>query len=247
MLHCTLYHPPGNEIYRSKEQNVTISVFEVDGYKERIWCQNLCYIAKLFLDHKTLQYDVDPFLFYCLTEVSDKGCHFVAYFSKEKYSEANNNVACILTIPAHQRKGYGKFLISLSYEISKIEKKWGSPEKPLSDLGRVSYIRFWSDVLMDLLIEKHSKNEIISIKQIQDQTAFSLPDIQLALKEMGVLKYSKGNWLLEITDDMVKNRDAKRNRVISKDRIHVRPCDSTKLRFVPYNGTLWTQRGRGYG
>jgi hypothetical protein len=49
---CTLRHPPGNEIYRSQEKNVNISVFEVDGCKEITYTQNLCYIAKLFLDHK---------------------------------------------------------------------------------------------------------------------------------------------------------------------------------------------------
>jgi hypothetical protein len=29
----------------------------------------LCLLSKLFLDHKTLYYDVDPFLFYVMTEV----------------------------------------------------------------------------------------------------------------------------------------------------------------------------------
>ena len=48
-------------------------VFEVDGYEQRIYCQNLCYIAKLFLDHKTLYYDVDPFLFYVLCEIDERG------------------------------------------------------------------------------------------------------------------------------------------------------------------------------
>ena len=27
---------------------------QVDGHKSRIYCQNVCYLAKLFLDHKTL-------------------------------------------------------------------------------------------------------------------------------------------------------------------------------------------------
>ena len=45
------------------------------------------------------------------------------YFSKEKCSEEGYNLACILTLPAYQRKGYGKFLISMSYELSKIEGK----------------------------------------------------------------------------------------------------------------------------
>ena len=48
-------------------------MFEVDGLEERLYCQNLCYIAKLFLDHKTLYFDVDPFLFYVLCEVDDRG------------------------------------------------------------------------------------------------------------------------------------------------------------------------------
>jgi hypothetical protein len=34
-----------------------------------MFCQNLCFLAKLFLDHKTLYYDVDLFLFYVLCEV----------------------------------------------------------------------------------------------------------------------------------------------------------------------------------
>ena len=40
--------------------------------------------------------------------------------SQEKESPESNNVACILTLPPYQRKGYGKFLIALSYELSKV-------------------------------------------------------------------------------------------------------------------------------
>ena len=49
---CELVHPPGDEIYRCDN----ISVFEVDGARARSFCQNLCLLAKLFLDHKTLYY-----------------------------------------------------------------------------------------------------------------------------------------------------------------------------------------------
>lgn len=48
----------------------------------QIYCQNLCLLAKLFLDHKTLYYDVEPFLFYVMTEAANTGCHLVGYFSK---------------------------------------------------------------------------------------------------------------------------------------------------------------------
>lgn len=48
----------------------------------QIYCQNLCLLAKLFLDHKTLYFDVEPFVFYILTEVDRQGAHIVGYFSK---------------------------------------------------------------------------------------------------------------------------------------------------------------------
>lgn len=80
----------------------------------QIYCQNLCLLAKLFLDHKTLYFDVEPFILYVLCEVDRHGSHLVGYFSKEKDSPDGNNVACILTLPPYQRKGYGKFLIAFS-------------------------------------------------------------------------------------------------------------------------------------
>ena len=116
---CLLRHPPGNEIYRKG----TISFFEIDGRKNKTYAQNLCLLAKCFLDHKTLYYDTDPFLFYIMTEYDNVGFHIVGYFSKEKESSEDYNVACILTLPPYQRKGYGKMLIAFSYELSKFEGK----------------------------------------------------------------------------------------------------------------------------
>lgn len=79
---CTMPHPPANEIYRREG----LSVFEVDGNTSKLYCQNLCLLAKLFLDHKTLYYDVEPFLFYVLTTNDEYGCHLVGYFSKVLYN-----------------------------------------------------------------------------------------------------------------------------------------------------------------
>lgn len=107
---CTWRHPPATEIYRCGE----ISVFEVDGNVNKIYCQNLCLLAKLFLDHKTLYYDVEPFLFYVLTKNDKRGCHLVGYFSKEKHCQQKYNVSCIMTMPQYQRQGFGRFLIDFS-------------------------------------------------------------------------------------------------------------------------------------
>ena len=79
---CTYRTPPGKEIYRK----ANLSIFEVDGKEFKLYCQCLCLLAKLFLDHKTLYFDVDPFLFYVLCEVDKHGAHIVGYFSKEKES-----------------------------------------------------------------------------------------------------------------------------------------------------------------
>lgn len=116
-----------------------------------MYCQNLCLLSKMFLDHKTLYYDVEPFLFYVMTEYDDRGCHFIGYFSKEKCSDLNNNVSCILTMPMYQRKGYGQFLIDFSYLLSQKENKWGTPERPLSALGQVSYRSYWKHKVFDVL------------------------------------------------------------------------------------------------
>lgn len=67
--------------------SVTVIIYmeQVDGKKNKVYGQNLCYLAKLFLDHKTLYYDVDLFLFYILCECDERGCHMVGYFSKVIY------------------------------------------------------------------------------------------------------------------------------------------------------------------
>ena len=140
-------HPPGNEIYRHE----AISVFEVDGKACKEYCQNVCLLAKLFLDHKTLYFDVDPFLFYVVCTFDVRGFHLIGYFSKEKYSEAGNNLACILTLPPFQRQGYGRFIIEFSYALSRKEEKVGSPEKPLSDLGHLSYRSYWVDAILSFV------------------------------------------------------------------------------------------------
>lgn len=126
-------------------------MFEVDGNVNKIYCQNLCLLVKLFLDHKTLYYDVEPFLFYVLTKNDAKGCHLVGYFSKEKHCAQKYNVSCIMTMPNYQRQGFGRLLIDFSYLLSKAEKTPGTPEKPLSDLGKVSYHSYWKSVLLEYI------------------------------------------------------------------------------------------------
>ncbi|XP_034226169.1 histone acetyltransferase of the MYST family 2-like isoform X2 [Prunus dulcis] len=196
----------------------------VDGKKNKVYGQNLCYLAKLFLDHKTLYYDVDLFLFYILCECDDRGCHMVGYFSKEKHSEESYNLACILTLPPYQRKGYGKFLIAFSYELSKKEGKVGTPERPLSDLGLLSYRGYWTRVLLDIL-KKHKGN--ISIKELSDMTAIKAEDILTTLQSLELIQYRKGQHVI-CADPKVLDRHLK---AAGRGGLDV---DVSKLIWTPY-------------
>lgn len=186
-LKCPAKHPPGDEIYRHN----SVSVFEVDGRKNPVYCQNLCLLAKLFLGSKTLYYDVEPFLFYVLCEYDEWGYHFVGYFSKEKRQSSQNNVSCILTLPIHQRKGYGNLLIDFSYLLTRVEQKTGSPEKPLSDMGLVSYRNYWRLIMCRYLLQHvpadKSQKRGLSIKQISDDTGMTADDVVSALEGLRCL------------------------------------------------------------
>ncbi|PWA30309.1 hypothetical protein CCH79_00015676, partial [Gambusia affinis] len=239
---CVWKHPPGDEIYRKGN----ISVFEVDGKKNKIYCQNLCLLAKLFLDHKTLYYDVEPFLFYVMTEADNTGCHLVGYFSKEKNSFLNYNVSCILTMPQYMRQGYGKMLIDFTtfspvqkqqtgYLLSKVEEKVGSPERPLSDLGLISYRSYWKDVLLRYLNSFQGKE--ISIKEISQETAVNPVDIVSTLQSLQMLKYWKGKHLVLKRQDLIDDWKAKETK-----RGNGKTIDPTALKWTPPKGTFGPTR-----
>jgi histone acetyltransferase MYST1 len=218
---CECTSPPGMEIYREGE----LSVFEVDGKKHRTYCQNLCLLSKLFLDHKTLYYDVDPFLFYILCECDAAGAHIVGYFSKEKYSPDNYNLACILTLPPYQRKGYGSFLISLSYELSKRTGVTGSPEKPLSDLGRLGYHSYWSRVILELI--NNHKGESLSIREISKLTGITVEDVVETLRALKLVRFWRGQHVLIVSQNLVtsflNSQSSKKFRVINPKLLNWSP------------------------
>lgn len=179
------------------------SIWEVDGEEEGLFCQNLSLFAKLFLDNKSVFFDVVGFKYFLLVHTSpraplDDGTtlppkrQVVGFFSKEKLSWDNNNLACILVFPPWQRKGLGALLMGISYEISRREGMLGGPEKPISDLGKKGYKRFWAGEIAAwlLALDTNGNDEeiVVDVDECSKATWIVPEDCLMVLREMGVVE-----------------------------------------------------------
>lgn len=191
---CTWRHPPGTEIYRNED----LSFFQVDGRHWKAYCQNLCILSKCFLKTKTLFYDVKTFLFYVMVKWDKNGGQLVGYFSKEKQPDNNYNLSCLLTLPHKQRMGFGKLLIEFSYLLTRREGKTGSPERPLSDLGLLSYRSYWLDTIAENVVAMAADGDKqVLIKTLSDKTGIEMYDIISTLQDTRLIKYTAcEHWIL---------------------------------------------------
>ena len=211
---CTPHRsPPGKLIYMERDVSPPVAMYELDGAVEKQYCQNLCLLSKVFLDHKTLYYDTDPFMFYVLCETDSDGAHIVGYFSKEKHSQEGYNLACILTFPSHQRKGYGKLLISISYELTKRENATGSPEKPLSDLGKISYRSYWAFVILKTLEEWKKEGKSITVHDITRTTGIRYEDVTSTLHSLNLIKAWKGQHVVFLKPDYIESQRLQQKKI----------------------------------
>lgn len=241
MKKCWVKKPPGDEIYRGKQlipnfhikTPIYISVYEVDGANAKWYCQNLCLLGKLFIDHKTLLFDVEHFLFYILTIDDIYGSHFVGYFSKEKFSSKRYNVSCIVTLPQFQRCGFGRFLIDFSYLLSKRENLTGTPEKPLSDLGKLSYLSYWRFRIyqyMDKCFKQSNDRDIsLSVDTISIETGLNINDITSTLQWINAFKKVNNDWILEFKEEEIEKCLQKPRIVLKEENLIWTPLISHEL------------------
>ncbi|KAL9000814.1 MAG: hypothetical protein Q9169_000568 [Polycauliona sp. 2 TL-2023] len=184
--------PPGRLIY-SKDH---YAIYEVDGEEHQLFSQNLSLFAKLFLDNKSVFFDVASFNFYLLAlkttthHLPIPQLQIVGFFSKEKMSWDNNNLACILVFPPWQRRGLGKVLMGISYELSRLEGRIGGPEKPLSELGRIGYLRFWQARLASAVLDLKNRSTL-SVEEIAAACWMLPEDVITTLREMDVVGTKK--------------------------------------------------------
>ena len=207
------------------------AVWEVKGEIEKLYCQNLSLFGKLFLEQKSVFFDTGGFDYYVLiytpperpSRPLKKGVHkrgtsysaedlglntqVLGFFSKESPSWDSNNLACILVFPPFQHRQLGKLLMSVSYKLSAWE--WeegiiGGPEKPLSEMGRRSYLRFWAERVARFMLGQSAdaegerifergkrkrnglRKEEMTVKEIGERTGMLAEDVVAALGEMGI-------------------------------------------------------------
>lgn len=189
VVRCT-HIKTGKCIY--KDSN--ISMYEVDGENYKNYCRRLCQIGKFFLEHKTLFYDVEPFMFFVLFYKNQ----FVGFFSKEK--ESTNNLSCIVVLPAFQGHGYGYFLVDFSYKLSIRDGTFGTPEKPLSEQGLCVYKKYWMNAVYKKL--KCTKNLIL--KEASIEIGMTVDDFVYGMELLGFLKEKRGEIYVEFEEKEIK-------------------------------------------
>ncbi|PWN47823.1 acyl-CoA N-acyltransferase [Violaceomyces palustris] len=215
---CTFTHPPGRKVY----QRGAHIIWEVDGAEAKLYCQNLSLFGKLFIDHKTIYFDVEPFTFYVLTDASSQFDHVLGFFSKEKLSYDDYNLACIITFPPFQKKGFGTLMIEFSYYLSADAKILGTPERPLSDLGLKGYLSYWTSVVLRALALAYDDNaspcallpqNSLSPTKSEARQKFLTVAIRrklLGLDGIGNMGGSGGEGLIEGEQDQAEARRLKR-------------------------------------
>jgi histone acetyltransferase MYST1 len=111
-----------------------------------------------------------------------------------------------------------------AYELSKIEGKVGSPEKPLSDLGKLSYRSYWTYILLSTLRE--NKTTQLSIRQLSHMTAIKVEDILSTLQALGMIKYWKGQHVVSVSQKVIDEQ-------LTNNKSAERFCNPDAIRWMP--------------
>lgn len=82
------------------------------------------------------------------------------------------------------------FFVLAGYLLTRQEGQAGSPEKPLSDLGRLSYLAYWRSVILEFLHRHPDKH--VSVKSISRATGMCPHDIAATLQQLGMIDRRDG-------------------------------------------------------
>ncbi|XP_067155998.1 histone acetyltransferase KAT6B isoform X6 [Apteryx mantelli] len=145
---------------------------------------------------------------------------------EEKLCQQKYNVSCIMIMPQYQRQGFGRFLIDFSYLLSRREGQAGSPEKPLSDLGRLSYFAYWKSVILEYLNCHHEKQ--ISIKGMSRATGMCPHDIATTLQQHSMIDKREDRFVIIRREKLISSHMEK-----LKANPRINEVDPESLRWTP--------------
>ena len=184
--------PCGYEIYRKN----ALSIFEIESNADRLYCQSLFLLSKLFIEESSLSYNVDNVTFYVLCNCDNEGAHFVGCFCRPTNWMGNIIVSEIFVLPPYQRQGYSQILLSCAYEIAHRSNVIGGPRKPLTSLGRLAFEKFFRNTIIQLFLLL--KKGIYTIHEISMQTSISKNDIISTLENIKILEDDTADENVEI-------------------------------------------------
>lgn len=115
------------------------------------------------------------------------------------------------------------------YLLSKEEGQPGTPEKPLSDLGRVSYHAYWKSVLLEFLYDHRDKP--FSFEDVAHTTGMHMNDIAITFQLLGFVRYVTNEDSMKLGLCIDWNRVENHvKKVRSKPRLEI---DAECLRWTP--------------
>ncbi|CCJ29705.1 unnamed protein product [Pneumocystis jirovecii] len=115
----------------------------------------------------------------------------------------------------------------MDYLLSQREGKVGTPEKPLSYLGLISYRNYWK---IRMCYELCNLREPISIQEISKRTSMTPDDVISALERLDALVHDPVSKMFVIRVDQSKLQDIC-NKWIQKGYQSVKP---SCLKWVPF-------------
>ena len=99
--------------------------------------------------------------------------------------------------------------------MSMKENRVCTPERPLSDMGKVSYKSYWTDTLLEALIKLKGS---ISIKELSEYTFVKVEDIIATLSSLNLVRYWKGQYVItNFNTKLIEEHFKKKEEQISKN------------------------------
>ncbi|KAK6017698.1 hypothetical protein OSTOST_16777, partial [Ostertagia ostertagi] len=140
----------------------------------------------------------------------------------------NHNLSCFCVFPCYQGKGYGTFIVDLSYLLSRLSGLPGGPERPFSIQGGQVYKKYWCNRLLHLIFTKAQlfgwDNMRLDIGDLSRETGIQEAEVLEALTGLCNSEWSRNNrsLIIKISESAVMEigkyiAEKNRSRLLAKE------------------------------